>query len=410
MVFDKQKQHSFIKKHSPEHMTSSEFESDPQRKSKAAKVDAPVLYLLITLFKVFLVFAILYVFLVSIGLMGAGFKIFGKDLAKALIETTSNPFVGLFIGILSTALIQSSSTTTSMIVAFVAAGTLTVNNAVPIIMGANVGTAVTATLVSLGHVNRQREFRQAFAAATVHDMFNLMCVVLFLPLELLTGFLSKSATALTSFFAGSSGAEFKSPLKLITKPVINAISQAIVTLDFSILVTGIIVVLIGVGLLFASLYFLSKLLRFLVVSKFQKVFQLALESNGYLAILIGLVLTTIVQSSSVTTSLLIPMAAAGIIGIKHVFPVALGANVGTTVTALLASLATGQPEALTIALVHLLFNISGIVVFYPIPTMRKIPIFAATRLAEKATKNRFFAVLFIFVVFFVIPAAAIFLF
>ena len=80
----------------------------------------------------------LYLFLVSIGLMGASFKIFGKGFAETLIATTSNPFVGLFIGVLATSLIQSSSSTTSIVVGMVGGGVLTVGNAIPIVMGANI--------------------------------------------------------------------------------------------------------------------------------------------------------------------------------------------------------------------------------------------------------------------------------
>jgi sodium-dependent phosphate cotransporter len=104
---------------------------------------------------------------------------------------------------------------------------------------------------------------------------------------------------------------------------------------------------------------------------------------------------------------MIPMAAAGIMTLQQVFPVALGANVGTTVTALLASLATGRPECLTIALVHLLFNFSGILLFYPIPIMRQIPIRIAMGVAELATRKRIFAVLFILIVYFIVPGLAI---
>ncbi len=376
---------------------------------KQVKVDSDVLNWLIFFFRIILILCVLYVFLLSVGLMGAGFKIFGKDFAKTLIETTNNPFIGLFVGILATALIQSSSTTTSMAVAFVAAGTISVQNAIPVIMGANIGTAVTSTLVSLGHVTRKREFERAFAAGTVHDMFNLMAVLVLLPIELMTNYLSKSATALTNMLAGASGLEFKSPLKVVTKPVYKAITGFISSFGFHDILTGTLVVLLGIALMIISLIFLSKLLKSLFFQKLQRFFQASMSSNGIIAILIGIIFTSIVQSSSVTTSLMIPMAAAGIMTLQQVFPVALGANIGTTVTALLASLATGSPEALTIALVHLLFNISGILVFYPIPIMRQIPIKAASTLAHKASGKRYFAIIFILIVYFVIPGLAIFI-
>lgn len=386
---------------------NSELNLVSRVKSKLSKMNYPSQANTIFVLRIALILAVLYIFLVSIGLMGAGFKLFGKDFAKALIETTSNPFVGLFVGIFATALIQSSSTTTSMVVAFVAAGTIDVGHAIPVIMGANIGTAVTSTLVSLGHVTRQREFERAFAAGTVHDMFNLMSVLIFLPLELTTGFLSKSATVLTGFLAGSAGVEFKSPLKLITKPVYKLITSEITSIGLSKIASGVIVVFLGIILLIVSLIFLSKLLKLLVFAKLQGFFQNSMYTNGYLAILIGLVFTAIVQSSSVTTSLMIPMAAAGIMTLQQVFPIALGANLGTTVTALLASLATGRPEALTIALVHLLFNMSGIALFFPFPFIRQLPIKAAQALSAFASQKRIYAVLFILIIYFMLPGLAI---
>lgn len=371
--------------------------------SELNSVESAVLLLI----RIVLVLGVLYLFLVSIGMMGAGFKIFGKDFAKALIQTTNNPFVGLFVGIFATALIQSSSTTTSMVVAFVAAGTISVENAVPVIMGANIGTAVTSTLVSLGHVARKRAFERAFAAGTVHDLFNLMAVVVFLPLELSTRYLSRSAATLSGLLAGTGGLEFKSPLKVVTQPASQLIINGISALGFGKVTTGVIIVALSFLLLIFSLIFLTKLLKVLVFGKLQRFFEESMYSSGYIAILIGVLFTALVQSSSVTTSLMIPLAAAGIMTVEQVYPVALGANVGTTVTALLAALATGRPEALTIALVHLLFNLSGIALFFPIPALRRIPIRAARFLASIVTKNRFYGVIFILILYFLLPGLAI---
>ena len=128
---------------------------------------------------ILLVIGLLYFFLVSVGLMGSAFKGFGRDFAENLIRTTSNPFVGLFIGILATSIIQSSSCTTSIVVGMVSSGVITVDNAVYIVMGANIGTTVTNTIVSLAHVTRRDEFKRAISTATVHDFFNFFCVCLF---------------------------------------------------------------------------------------------------------------------------------------------------------------------------------------------------------------------------------------
>jgi sodium-dependent phosphate cotransporter len=363
-----------------------------------------------TLFKAVLVIVALYVFLVSVTMMGSGFKTFGKGFAEALIEGTSNPFVGLFIGVLATSIIQSSSTTTSMVVAFVASGTLTVENAIPVVMGANIGTTVTAALVSMGHITRRAEFRRAYAASTVHDFFNLCTVIVLLPIELATGYLHKSAAFLSEMLWGSStGVTFDSPLKLITKPPGTFIKDLVTdTLGFSKTVAGTVLVIIGVVVLILSLYALTKLMRSLVLDKLKRFFERSIGRSAALAIFIGIAFTAVIQSSSVTTSLMVPMAAAGVMTLRQVFPVTVGANVGTTVTAILASL-TGNPTGLTIALVHLLFNISGIILFFIPPPLRKIPLIAARKLSEVAMRRRYVAVLFILVVFFAIPGLMVFI-
>ena len=113
-------------------------------------------------FKIISVLFFLYLFFVSISLMSHAFKGFGSGFAERLIATTSNPFVGLFIGILATSIIQSSGTTTSMVVVLVASGTLSVRSAIPIVMGANIGTTVTCTLVALTHITRKEEFKSNY--------------------------------------------------------------------------------------------------------------------------------------------------------------------------------------------------------------------------------------------------------
>ena len=113
--------------------------------------------------------------------------------------------------------------------------------------------------------------------------------------------------------------------------------------------------------------------------------------------------TISVQSSSITTSVLVPLAASGVLTLENIYPVTLGANVGTTVTALLASLATGSPAAVTVALVHTLFNISGILAFYPISNLRKLPIKMANKLSDIAAERRSLALMYALTMFVIIP-------
>ncbi len=347
--------------------------------------------------------ALLYIFLFAITLMGAAFKTFGKEFSEALITGTTNPVVGLMIGLLATSLIQSSSGTTSIVVGLVAVDALTVQGAIPIIMGANMGTTVTNTIVALGSMGRRREFMRAFAGATMHDFFNLLTILILFPLEQATHYLEKVATWLSGLVIGTEGVEFHSPVKAITKPVAKWVKH-LLTDDWSLAdtIAGVIMLILALGLLFFALAMLTRLMRRVVVSRAEGAFGAQLEKHGLLAMLLGMIVTVTVQSSSITTSLMVPLIGAGIISLETALPVTLGANVGTTITALLASL-TGNVAAVTVALVHLCFNLSGILIFYPWKKLRLIPIRLARALAIRTVVNKWFAVYYMLGIFFVMP-------
>jgi sodium-dependent phosphate cotransporter len=345
---------------------------------------------------------LLFAFFVGLDLMGLSFKLFGKGFAESLIERTSNPFVGLFIGILATTLVQSSSTTTSMTVALVAAGALTIEGAIPIIMGANIGTSVTNTLVSLAHVTRREEFQRAFAGATIHDFFNWMAVLILLPVEMATGFLEKTAGFLESILEGVGGIKLLNPLKEVVRPV----SESVVGWLGE---SGVLVLIVGVVLLIASLKFLVDLLKALMTGRAERTLHNTVFRSAWSAILAGLAITVMVQSSSITTSLMIPLVGAGIVTLEQVFPFTIGANVGTTITAMLAALATGSPAAVTVAFSHLTFNISAGLLIYAPPFMRAIPLALARALGRLGSKNRALAAVYILLAFFGLPLLMLFL-
>ncbi|MDG2211930.1 MAG: Na/Pi symporter [Acidimicrobiales bacterium] len=357
-----------------------------------------------TLVRAILVLALLYLFLTGVELLGGGFKSLGKDLVDGLFKGVSNPLGGLFVGLLATVLVQSSSVSTSVIVGLVASGVVGTGDAVPMIMGANLGTTVTNTLASLGHVRHDVEFRRAFAAATVHDFFNILAVIVFLPIELATGYLSESASWLTDKIIGSSGAEFKSPLKAAVKLPATWIKELLSSTGAQGDVKGGLMIVIGLILIFLALAYITKNMRLLVADRVEVAINRALSAgSGIVAILIGTLITISVQSSSITTSVLVPLAASGVLTLENIYPVTLGANVGTTVTALLASLATGSPAAVTVALVHTLFNISGILAFYPISNLRKLPIRMANKLSDITAERRSLALMYALTMFVVIP-------
>ena len=359
--------------------------------------------------KIVAVVLLLYCFLVSIGLMQSAFRLFGEGFAERLFTLSSNKFVGLFIGILTTALVQSSSFTTSVVVGLVGGGMLDIGSAIPIIMGANIGTSVTNTLVAHGHVTRKEEFRRATEGALVHDILNILVVVVMFPLEMMFGILETTARAATKAFGDIGGATFASPLTAIVKPATHFVTDLVTGLvPASAPVQATILSIITLLVLFMSLYLIVKVLKSLVLSRVESFFSTYVFRNAALGFLVGMIITSLVQSSSVTTSLIVPMAAAGILTLGQIFPYTLGANVGTTVTAILASLATvstGNMGGVTIAFTHLLFNISGIIIFYP---MRFIPIGLAREAGRRTAENRFFPFLYIIMVFFYVPGFCIY--
>ena len=355
-----------------------------------------------------LVVALLYLFLTGVELLSGGFKTMGAGFVDGLFEGVSNPVGGLFVGLLATVLVQSSSVSTSVIVGLVASGVVGADEAVPMVMGANLGTTVTNTLASLGHVRRDMEFRRAFAAATVHDFFNILAVIIFLPLELATGYLSTTARWITEQVIGSSGAEFNSPLKAAVKMPAGWVKDLLSGLGAGGNWKGGLMILIGLASILVALAYITRNMRLLVADRVEAAINRTLGAgSGFVAILLGAIITISVQSSSITTSVLVPLAASGVLTLENIYPVTLGANVGTTVTALLAALATGNPAAVTVAVVHTLFNVSGIALFYPIRALRRIPLRLATGLADVAAERRSAAIIYAVGMFVVVPLVGV---
>jgi len=341
-----------------------------------------------------------YCFLVSIDLMGSSFKE-SKDTLKPLLDhATAHPLVGLVIGVVMTSIIQSSSTTTSIVVAMVGAGTLTLQSAIPIIMGANIGTTVTNTIVSFGYAGRKTEFRRSFGAAIVHDMFNISAAIILFPVEMYTGILYKSATFLTHVFGELGGFKIISPLKIIIKPV-SDILEGVIPNKWVLLVLALM-------LLFFAMKKIIENMKGIVMEKVEFVLNRYLFRNALISFLFGMFLTSLVQSSSITTSIIVPIAGAGILTVEQIFPYTLGANVGTTITAILAALTMGIEVSLAVAFAHLLFNVFGIMIIYPI---RRVPIWIARTIAGFVSKSKkhFLIFLLIYILLHTLPILAAFI-
>ena len=349
------------------------------------------------LFKTLGVVLALYLFLVGIKGLSSGIKMLGGDFANQIMTTTSNPFISLLVGILATTLFQSSSTTTSIIVGMVSTGAVTLSGAIPMIMGANIGTTVTNTIVSMGHIRRGNEFKRAFSAATHHDIFNVLSVIILLPLEIAFGLIEKTAIGFGTLLFGTISTDevFQSPIK----SAIKWGSKHVQSLSFD---SAPIYILLSVLLTFAMLFFIVKLLRSLVLNNIQQYFDKYIFKSAARAMLFGIILTIMVQSSSITTSTIVPLAGAGVVRLHQLYPFTIGANVGTTVTALLASL-TLNVTAMVAGFAHLFFNIFGIVIIFLNPLLKNIPLDLADWLSEKAVKNRFIPLFYLLLFFFILP-------
>jgi len=518
----------------------------------------------------FMVWILIWIFLVCLGLMGTGFKLLGgKDSAK-MFDVVDNPISGVMIGILATVLVQSSSTSTSIIIALVGADEMDVSTAIPMVMGANIGTSVTNTLVAMGHFSNPDELRRGFAGATVHDCFNLLSVLVVLPFQWATNFLGhltyqmakgaeacdesvdkcdktefikpyispyyddvvkydkKIATYVSEGYCvgqcgdeGHSAEELKELTDVLCKgngdeeinckdyvegfknswadnnlfkvkrlpayiqfnsssmedpnagpmqvssrsttttafaqyhyscPVAggcdnipdfwNSTSGAthpdvsygtgevfkvchkmkyglcdarllkggimLRDWDLSDEAAGSLAVFFSLSGLCAVLYLIVQSLNILVKGHAAVYLRKAVSLNGYLSMLIGVFVTIMVQSSSITTSVLTPLVAVGLIPLEDMLPLTLGANIGTTITGIMAAtVVTSNPvQAWQVALCHLIFNVIGILIWYPLPFMRKFPLHGARLLGLHAEKNRWFPIIYVLVAFFAIPGVA----
>lgn len=353
---------------------------------------------------------LVYVMLLAVSMIGSGFKYAAGDHARELFNFASNPIMGLIIGMVSTALIQSSSTVTSIIVGMVAGG-LPITIAVPMMMGANIGTSITNTLVSLGHVAKKEEFQRAFNAATIHDFFNVLSVLIFLPLEMAFGILEYlSGQVVTLIHTPEAlGVSGFNPIKAATQPVTDLVSQFLEFLPS--VYPGIAKILIGIGLIMVSITYMGKIMKSLMVGKAKDLLHRSIGQGPISGITSGALMTVLVQSSSTTTSLMVPLVGAGVLKAREIYPFTLGANIGTCITALIAALGVAGVNsgfALQIALVHLIYNVLGVTLIYGVPVLRNIPINLSYQLSILAAERKMYGAAYLGGLFFAVPLGIIF--
>jgi sodium-dependent phosphate cotransporter len=408
---------------------------------------------------VILIFVCLYCFGLGLDFLGNGAKVMTSCSAGELFDHHANPVSALMIGMLTTVLIQSSSTTTTIIVGLVGVDSsiIGVQEGIYMIMGANIGTTVSNTIVSLGHFSDPEQLGHAFAGATIHDLFNFMSVAVLFPIEICTGYLFQLTAALVRGANTKEGEAWEGPAKKLISPLASRILIAnkkvitevanggdcaefypitcadpdhptylsckkvgLIACDkstglcpaffspdatrFEDQVSGFVVFFIGLFAIFTSLFALTFLIRKLLVGISLRVIYKATAINSYLLIVIGAGITTLLQSSTTTTSFLTPFVGIGILRLEQMFPLTIGANIGTTITSILAALVTDGNDALQVALAHLMFNVTGMMIWYPIPAVRQIPLEAAKRLGKAAKAWRGTTLVYLVVMFFLVPS------
>uniref|UniRef100_A0A7S2NVL2 Sodium-dependent phosphate transporter n=1 Tax=Leptocylindrus danicus TaxID=163516 RepID=A0A7S2NVL2_9STRA len=413
----------------------------------------------------------LYFFLFGLELLGSAAKVLGGCDAGEILGDDTNPIGALMIGILGTVLLQSSSTTTSIIVSLTGSG-LGVKTGIYMVMGANIGTTVTNTIVAMGQMGDADQLERAFAGATVHDMFNFCTVAILLPVEVITGYLYHLTDAMVDGAEVTDDEKWEGPIKKIVSPlaakliianksVIKNIAKAgldedkeDITCDkyypvacdddikdykhcnkgenekvgligcdkktgdcpafFEIGATqeedetsGGVCLFLSLVILVTCLIGMVYLLQKMLMGMSTRIIYKATDLHPLLSMVVGVGVTMIVQSSSITTSVLTPLVGLGVIRLDTMFPMTLGANIGTTVTGILAAMVSDNITSLQVALAHLMFNITGIVIWYPVPFMRNIPLNAARKLGKATRSYRLFPLIYILVLYFGVPAILI---
>ena len=283
-----------------------------------------------------------------------------------------------------------------MIVAIVASGSIEFSDAIPMIMGANIGTTLTSTLVSLSFITNRDEFRKAIGAGVVHDFFNILVVAILFPLEYNYGVLTKLSSAASNFILGADYVAQDSEFRyfLFTKPIVLFIGDLIPY--------PVVLAISSFVMLAITVKFLSKTLYRSITGGSREFLQKYFFGSPYRSFFWGIVFTAGVQSSSVTTSVIVPFVATRKISLKQSFTFILGANIGTTITALIAALFKSE-AAVSIALVHLFFNLIGVLIFLPFPIIRNIPVKMAKSFGRLAMKFRIAGFVYIILTFFLIP-------
>ncbi|CBY23931.1 unnamed protein product [Oikopleura dioica] len=459
--------------------------------------------------KVMLAIFFVYTFIFAIGLLSDSFQVLGgaflNDVIASIEDILENPFCGFCMGILLTVLCQSSSTATSIFITLVGSGLFTVKVGIYCIYGANVGTAITSTLVAFGNVAEKKEFAAAMACAAIPAVYDMLIVLVLFPLEIIFDMMQLLTGLMVAPFAdceddcNSDGLDFD-PIGAITEPIQKYLlvknkdglglpdyngtfvnycrttlgndtslctdfcdypekdgcppggstcmqagpSYDCTFMDYDAADTfvvkftdscvqkeqhmfvnscmsdeaiGGICFFISFVMMYGSLVGVVKCLKSVLVGSITDLLKNNVDKNlpspfgwltDYLYIISGVLLTFAVQSSSIVLSILTPIVAIGVISVERAYPITAGANLGTTITGLIAAFANASGDfsgALQVSLSHVMFNSFGIVLFFVIPMTRYPVIQGSLWIGKMSARYRWWAILYTILAFVVIPLA-----
>ncbi|MFH0861174.1 MAG: Na/Pi symporter [Candidatus Altiarchaeota archaeon] len=343
----------------------------------------------------------------------------GKEgLAKDYVSrVVGNPLSALCAGIMATAIVQSSSGVVAVCIATVAAGGMTVAQAVPFVMGANIGTTITSVLIALGYSFRKLEFSRAVPVALANDVFKVLNVSVFFILESTTHLLSRSSTFLAGLIGnfpviGAVLGGFPDFIDVFTDPAVQPAVETITVIFGKTLLAAAITGIASFIVLLLSLEFMST-----SVQNFMK--DMAADSvdrafkTPFRGIVVGSSVTWVLQSSSVATALAIPFVASGAVSLKKIYPYLLGCNIGTTIDpGQIISYIKFGVLGLSVGLVHVIINVIGVTLWLITPGLRDLPLLLTSRVSNVIVSSRNGAVslvMFALIMFFIIPGLVIYL-
>jgi len=354
--------------------------------------------------------AVFVLFLAVYLILDGAFDI-GAPAVNRLFDLATNPVIGLLIGIIATASIQSSTTVTALTITAVGTGGISVEVAIPIILGANLGTTITPQIVAFSYLGHRRSFRRAFSSAALHTWFNAIMVVVAFVLELAFQPLRKFAGMVSDSVVGDGATGTARELADAFSPLIDALGTAgLLGSLFPPRAAAVMAILVGTLLILAAVRLINAQLAILTAATTRTLLERSSGASDALGVLSGLFTTMAVNASSVTVSSVLPFVVSKAIKLREALAITLGANVGTTLMSLLAALAVPGPMgalAVQAALVHVSFNVVGTLLVLIIPPLREWIIRLAKLSGRLALRGYLTAAATMVAFYFAVPALVI---